>query len=215
MVSPPQEENGISSEKKSVSSVLFLDPSKTPTTTTTTPTFSSGSLTSSPAVAASPANNNLLPSQSSDNEQKHVVLDVNDENISQSIDTSSTISPSKVKNMSQEDLELGLGFTFVSGGNSNNNASMARVLRNVYNNVVGKKAAALDFSSISKLSHGDASRASIVIEQDNTVEEKKGVSSEEKVRSSKYFVVTQWTVWPKNSQLTLACFFIPASRGTR
>lgn len=83
-----------------------------------------------------------------------VVLDM--KNTSDSIDSSPAITPSKVKNLSQEDLELGLGQ--LRGTNADNDTNetatqdskppLSNVLRNVYQNVVIGKVGSFDFGKL-------------------------------------------------------------------
>ena len=142
IISPPSDK-----AKESVSSVLFMDPNSVANSTPTT-----ANVPSSPAYI-SPVQLQQRPTSKSNNNDKNVVLDVKDT----SIDRSSIISPSKIKNLSQEDIELGFGgFNLLlkrnNNSDSNNNQQtnnpskkpLANVFRTVYNSVMVGRVGSFD-----------------------------------------------------------------------
>lgn len=131
--------------KSSISSVLFMDPTTLSSRTSSpAPHAATGSVPSSPAYM-SPAQQDAFASSS----EANVVLDVKD-NTSQSIDSSSIISPSKVKNLSQEDLELGLGHNNNHRkSKANTKKPLANVFRTVYNSVMVGRVGSFDFGASS------------------------------------------------------------------
>lgn len=143
IISPPSDK-----AKESVSSVLFMDPNTVATSTPTT-----ANVPSSPAYI-SPAQLQQEPTSKSSNHEENVVLDMKDT----SIDRSSIISPSKIKNLSQEDIELGFGgFNLLLKKNNNdssnqttNNPSkkpLANVFRTVYNSVMVGRVGSFDLGN--------------------------------------------------------------------